>query len=160
LSAEGVADNERVSSASNSSARPLADTARCPCLSGEVYGECCGPYHRGQAQAPTAERLMRSRYSAFAVGDATYLLHSWHPDTRPDDLELDPAVRWYRLDILSRTGGGVLDSEGTVEFEARYRMPAAASEGGVKVPGSTAGVQRENSRFARLDGRWVYVDAV
>ncbi|WP_245741245.1 YchJ family protein [Herbiconiux ginsengi] len=133
----------------------LADSVRCPCLSGEVYGECCGPFHRGQAHAPTAERLMRSRYSAFAVGDAGYLLDTWHPRTRPGDLELDPALRWFRLDILGRTGGGVLDSEGTVEFEAHYRTRPATPD-----VSSTTGTQHENSRFTRLDGRWFYVDAV
>jgi SEC-C motif-containing protein len=100
---------------------------------------------------------MRSRYSAFAVGDAGYLLGTWHPDTRPGELELDPAVRWFRLDILGRTGGGVLDSDGTVEFEARYRMRPAAPDADIA---STSGSQHENSRFTRVDGRWFYVDAV
>jgi SEC-C motif-containing protein len=98
---------------------------------------------------------MRSRYSAFAVGDADYLLATWHPNTRPADLELDPGLRWFRLDILGRTGGGVLDSEGTVEFEARYRMRPATPD-----TSPTSGSQRENSRFRRVDGRWFYVDAV
>ena len=71
----------------------LAALARCPCLSGLQYGECCGPFHSGDAFAPTAERLMRSRYSAFAVGDADYLLATWHPTTRPAELALDPEQR-------------------------------------------------------------------
>ncbi|WP_382309573.1 YchJ family protein [Herbiconiux sp. UC225_62] len=142
-------------SLASDSVRPPADTERCPCLSGEVYGECCAPFHRGEAHAPTAERLMRSRYSAFAVGDADYLLATWHPDTRPADLELDPGLRWFRLDILGRTGGRVLDSEGTVEFEARYRMRPTTPDAS-----PTSGSQRENSRFRRVDGRWFYVDAV
>jgi SEC-C motif-containing protein len=123
----------------------IADSARCPCLSGSPYGECCAPYHRGEALAPTAERLMRSRYSAFAVGDAAYLLTSWHPSTRPTTLELDDDVRWYRLDILGRSAGGVLDIEGVVEFSARFK------------PG---GEVRERSRFVREDGRWLYVEAL
>ncbi|MCS5717847.1 YchJ family metal-binding protein [Herbiconiux sp. CPCC 205763] len=135
-------------------ARPIADTARCPCLSGDVYGECCCPFHRGESHAPTAERLMRSRYSAFAVGDPAYLMETWHPDSRPGDLELDPAIRWFRLDILGRTGGGVFDSEGTVEFEAYYRVRSTAPD----AP-STSGSQHENSRFRRTGGRWFYVDA-
>jgi SEC-C motif-containing protein len=88
---------------------------------------------------------MRSRYSAFAVGDATYLLDTWHPDTRPSSLELDPEVRWYRLDIVGRTAGGLLDGAGTVEFRAYFR--AADGE---------SGVQHENSRFERLNHRWYY----
>jgi SEC-C motif-containing protein len=119
---------------------------RCPCLSGLPYLECCGPFHHGAA-APTAERLMRSRYSAYAIGLPDYLLDSWHPTTRPDAIELDDDLRWFRLDILARSGGGILDREGTVEFEAHYRQ------------NGTAGVQHELSRFLKQDGRWFYSDA-
>lgn len=125
----------------------VTSSSRCPCLSGETYGSCCEPLHRGDMPAPTATRLMRSRYSAFAVGDRDYLLATWHPATCPSSLDLDPDVRWFRLDILGATGGGLLDSEGTVEFEAHYRA------------GSGAATQHELSRFARSGGRWVYVDA-
>lgn len=120
----------------------------CPCLSGEQYGDCCGRFHRGDAEAPTAEQLMRSRYSAFVVLDAAYLLRTWHPDTRPAQLELDPAVGWRRLDIVSTGRGGPLDTEGTVEFEAYYRHDGER------------GVQHETSRFLREDRRWYYVGAV
>ncbi|MCU1406290.1 MAG: zinc-binding protein [Glaciihabitans sp.] len=123
-----------------------ADTARCPCLSGETFGECCGPFHRGSALAPTAERLMRSRYSAFVVGDADYLLATWDPRTRPAQLDLDRHTRWFGLDIVGRTGGGMLDSTGTVDFIAHFR-----SDGEV-------GAQRENSRFVRDGTRWLYLD--
>ena len=121
---------------------------RCPCLSGSPYGECCGPFHAGAAAAPTAERLMRSRYSAFAVGDPAYLLRTWHPSTRPAELTLDPELRWYRLDILGTSRGGMLDVEGTVEFRAHYRAPDGA------------GIQRETSRFLRDSGAWFYVGAL
>ncbi|MFB2579810.1 YchJ family protein [Herbiconiux sp. P15] len=131
----------------------MDDSARCPCLSGSVYGECCGPYHRGDAAAPTAERLMRSRYSAFAIGDADYLQASWHPSTRPPALELDDDVRWYRLDILDRRAGGVLDTEGEVEFRARYRAKPDR-------PLATAGEVHERSRFLRENGHWLYLDAL
>jgi SEC-C motif-containing protein len=125
----------------------IDDSARCPCLSGAVYGECCGPFHRGEALAPTAERLMRSRYSAYVLGDAAYLLATWHPTTRPATLELDPGMRWYLLDIVGTSKGGLLDTSGTVEFRARYRLASGAGE------------QHENSRFTREDRRWYYVDA-
>lgn len=88
---------------------------------------------------------MRSRFSAFAVGNAGYLLATWHPSTRPDSLELDPELRWYRLDILDRTAGGPLATRGEVEFEAFWRSPDAR------------GSQRERSVFAREGGRWYYV---
>lgn len=85
---------------------------------------------------------MRSRYTAFAIGDVGYLLRTWHPDTRPRALTLDPAQRWTRLEILGRTGGGLFDSAGTVEFRAHHRE----------------GAQRENSRFVRTGGQWFYQD--
>ncbi|MCA1656010.1 MAG: hypothetical protein LC635_06195, partial [Pseudonocardiaceae bacterium] len=91
---------------------------RCPCGTPLPYDDCCGRIHRGAASAPTAEALMRSRYSAFATNDADYLLRSWHPDTRPATLTLDPGQRWVRLEILGTTGGGLLHNEGTVEFRA------------------------------------------
>jgi len=89
---------------------------------------------------------MRSRYTAFVVGDAAYLQRSWHPTTRPAHLDLDADLRWLRLDILAKRGGGPFDTEGTVEFEAIHRDAAGR------------GVLREHSRFVREDGRWFYLD--
>jgi SEC-C motif-containing protein len=123
-----------------------AGKKRCPCLSALVYDECCGPLHAGARVAPTATSLMRSRYSAFAVGDAAYLLATWAPETRPMALELDASVRWYRLDIVGTTRGGLGDTEGTVEFVAHYRADGVAAQ------------QHEVSRFAKSGGRWLYVD--
>lgn len=88
---------------------------------------------------------MRSRFSAFAVGDAAYLLSTWHPSTRPATLELDASMRWYRLDILCTERGGPLDRDGVVAFDARYRSPDGH------------GVQHEVSAFRRDRGRWFYV---
>ena len=90
---------------------------------------------------------MRSRFSAFARGDAAYLLRSWHPTTRPARLALDPDLRWYRLDVLRTDRGGLLDRDGVVEFRASYRAPDG--------PGS----MHEVSRFTRHEGAWVYLDA-
>lgn len=121
------------------------DHLRCPCLSGLPYAECCGPLHAGRTDAATAEQLMRSRFSAFAVGDPAYLLRTWHPSTRPATVDLDPALRWYRLDLLATDRGGPFDTEGTVAFRAHHRGPDGA------------GVLHEVSRFVR-DGRWFYLD--
>ncbi len=121
---------------------------RCPCGTGLPLAECCGRLHEGEATAATAEQLMRSRYSAFAVGDAAYLLATWHPTTRPRSLDLDRDVRWTGLDVLATTGGSLLASEGTVEFRAHY------------VVRRTAGAQHENSRFVRDGGQWRYLDGV
>ncbi|MFD4421482.1 YchJ family protein [Agromyces sp. NPDC058484] len=128
----------------------LRSSDRCPCLSGDTFGECCGRLLEGVTQAPTAVQLMRSRYSAFVVGDAEYLLATWHPSTRPHTLELDPAMRWYRLDIVRREGGGPLDRDGIVEFRAYYRDGERGERG----------EQQETSTFVRDGGRWRYVSAV
>ncbi|ATY12937.1 hypothetical protein CU254_22690 [Amycolatopsis sp. AA4] len=119
-------------------------TNPCPCGLPEPYADCCGRFHRGEQNAPTAERLMRSRYCAFAVGEPEYLLDTWHPDTRPKRLRLDPAQEWTRLEILGRTGGSLLQNEGTVEFRAHYRYQGRDD------------AQHENSRFVREGGRWYY----
>jgi SEC-C motif-containing protein len=121
---------------------------RCPCGTGLTLDECCGALHSGAAAAGTAEQLMRSRYSAFAVGAADHLLATWHPATRPQTLTLDPEVRWTGLDVLATSGGSMLSAEGTVEFRAHY------------VRGRTAGAQHEISRFVREDGAWRYLDGV
>ncbi len=125
----------------------IAETDRCPCLSGNPYGECCGPLHAG-APAPTAERLMRSRFTAFALGLPEYLLATWHPSTRPSSLDLDDTQRWTRLDIVGTRAGGPFDTAGSVAFRAYWR---SADE---------RGVLEETSDFVREDGRWLYVDGV
>lgn len=121
------------------------DAARCPCGSGDVFGGCCAPLLDGAA-APTAERLMRSRYTAFAVRDAEYLRATWHPSTRPAELDVDDDLRWRRLVIVDRVAGGPFDREGVVEFEAFWRQ------------GDERGSLRERSRFVREDRRWLYLD--
>ncbi|XAS63980.1 YchJ family protein [Pseudarthrobacter sp. So.54] len=127
---------------------PVPFLGNCPCLRGEQYAECCGRYHSGGAHAATAEELMRSRYSAFVVLDAGYLLRTWHPDSRPGVVDLEPGTTWRRLDIVSTLGGGPFDTEGTVEFRAHYRH------------GGERGVHHETSRFLRVDRRWYYLDGV
>ena len=130
---------------------------RCPCSSGEVYGACCGRFlgefaASGTLSAPAPEQLMRSRFTAFATGDAAYLLASWHPSTRPATLDLEDDIRWYRLDILA-SSGGPFDVSGTVEFVAYYRsVPGTPAEERVK------GSMHELSRFEKVDGAWFYVD--
>jgi SEC-C motif-containing protein len=118
----------------------------CPCGLPASYADCCGKLHRGLARASTAEQLMRSRYSAFVVHDAAYLLRSWHPDTRPNALDFAPELRWERLEILGSAEGGPFHSAGTVEFRAYFRE------------GRSSGTMRENSRFVRHEGAWVYLD--
>jgi SEC-C motif-containing protein len=91
---------------------------------------------------------MRSRYSAFALGDEAYLLATWHRSTRPPILDLPADVTWTGLDVLATGGGSMLAAEGTVEFRAR------------QVRGGRPGSQHERSRFVREAGRWYYLDGV
>jgi SEC-C motif-containing protein len=122
-------------------------TERCPCGRAS-YDTCCGRLHRRAIEAATAEQLMRSRYSAFARNDASYLLHSWHPTTRPARIPFDPELRWIRLEILDTSGGNLLDTEGAVEFDAHH------------LQGDRYGVLHERSVFIRFEKRWVYVGPV
>ena len=110
------------------------------------FANCCGLYLNEHAHtpAPDAETLMRSRYSGFVLGRRDYLLATWHANTRPLTLSLDPAAKWLGLEVRSHT---VLDANhAEVEFIARYR------EGGRAVR------LHERSRFVRESGRWFYVD--
>jgi SEC-C motif domain protein len=91
---------------------------------------------------------MRSRYAAFVVRDAGYLLRTWHPANRPPGVDFDPALRWERLEILATTEGSAFHTTGTVTFRAHY------TDGGR--PDSL----HEQSRFVREQGAWVYETAV
>jgi len=88
---------------------------------------------------------MCSRYSAFAVGDAGYLLRTWHPSSRPRTLSLDPELRWIRLTVLDTHDGGLFDDTGTVQFRAQY------------VRQGQRGVLAETSRFTRQGKHWTYL---
>lgn len=88
---------------------------------------------------------MRSRYSAFAVHDAAYLLRTWHAATRPRSVDFDPDLTWVGLEIVTTEAGGPGDANGVVEFRAHHRR------------GGEPGVLHEVSRFRRQDGEWSYV---
>jgi SEC-C motif-containing protein len=122
----------------------------CPCRSHALalsYEACCGRYHAGPLQllAPTAEALMRSRYSAFAQDRIDYLLATWHGSTRPVLLEPNSAqLRWLGLEVRQHA---VIDADhATVEFVARSKL------------GGRARRLHETSRFVRENARWFYVD--
>lgn len=128
--------------------RPAAQNATaCPCGSALPYADCCGRWHEGplHLQAPTAEALMRSRYSATVLGRLDYLLDSWHPSTRPAQLEpLPPDLRWLGLEVRRHRVQD--DDHATVEFVARNRLAGRATR------------HHETSRFVREGERWFYVD--
>jgi len=119
----------------------------CPCGLPRAYLDCCGRYHAGpqHLQAPDAEALMRSRYSAFVNGLPDYLLATWHASTRPAVLEPDPpGLRWLGLEVR---GHAQQDADhATVEFVARSKL------------GGRAQRLHETSRFVREEARWLYVD--
>lgn len=121
----------------------------CPCGSDEPGVRCCTPYVSGEEPAPTALALMRSRYSAYVTRNSGYLRDTWHASTRPAHLDVSgDSAQWTGLEIISTSGGGVADTEGTVEFIAHY---------------SNDGHRRrlhEVSRFVHEQGRWYYVDGV
>lgn len=127
-----------------------ASSLICPCGSGGRYAACCGALHRhfaetGELRAATAEALMRSRYCAFALDLRDYLLASWHPRTRPAQLDAPEAgLRWLGLEVRSHQQ---VDAEhATVSFIARSKL------------GGRAHRLVETSRFERVDGAWLYVD--
>ncbi|QNI09697.1 zinc chelation protein SecC [Mycobacterium kubicae] len=98
----------------------------CPCGSGTDYLACCEPLHHGERQAASAEELMRSRYSAYARGDADYLFRTWHPRTRPSDVTVDPGITWTGLRVIDTVAGGADDDRGEVEFTASFEFDGRA----------------------------------
>lgn len=122
----------------------------CPCgrLSHKkpmAYGACCGRWLEGDALAPDAEHLMRSRYSAFVLEREAYLLKTWHASHRPAAVEFEPGVKWLGLEVRSHTVQDATHAH--VEFVARQK------------PASGAAVRlHERSRFVLDNGAWLYVD--
>ena len=121
------------------------NTTPCPCGSGKSFDPCCGRHLAGEA-APTAEALMRSRYSAYGLLREDYLLATWHPSNRPRELglALDAPVKWLGLEVKRHEQTDA--DHAVVEFVARYKVNGRAQR------------LHEISRFVREDGRWLYVD--
>lgn len=122
------------------------DEMSCPCCSGKKYLQCCGRYLDHGQPAPSAEALMRSRYSAYVLKRQDYVLATWHPSTRPEKLDLaaDAQTKWLGLDV-KRHELTALD-QAIVEFVARYKINGRAQR------------LHEISRFIQLDQRWYYVE--
>ena len=122
----------------------------CPCGSNSEYTGCCGRFHAGEP-APTAEALMRSRYTAYVLGRLDYIAATCAgPAAAAFDLreaELSQlGTRWLGLEIIGTRKGRQGDENGTVSFIARYSHNGAGGE------------LRETSTFRRVDGRWFYWD--
>lgn len=123
----------------------------CPCgrLDGRklslTYAACCGQYIDGELNAPDAESLMRSRYSAFVLENASYLLNTWHASKRPATLEFEPDVKWLGLQVQNHK---VIDAtHAEVTFVARQRDRTGRA---IRL--------HERSRFVNENGCWYYVD--
>ncbi len=120
----------------------------CPCGSVKTYTRCCGPYHRGDSKPRTARQLMRSRYSAYALGGlGAYLVQTWHPRKQAelDSAELSIASgEWLGLTINDASQDA---DTASVEFTASYQDSN----------GNCAN-HHEISRFERINGQWYYVD--
>lgn len=122
--------------------------APCLCGSGKKHADCCGPLLAGEANANSAEALMRSRFCAYSTDDFAYLSRSWHASTRPAKIGSDDdGLVWTKLEVLNTTGGQAGDSTGTVDFIAHYI-----------VNDKHKGQMRELSDFVCEDGQWFYVD--
>jgi SEC-C motif-containing protein len=125
----------------------------CACGSNKEYANCCEPYITGKKNAPTAEALMRSRYSAFAKGELDYVQKTHHPDTR-NDLDMEGVKswalnsEWLGLEILEKEAGAENDSEGKVEFRCRFNFNGSEQ------------THHELSTFRKSDGVWYFVDGV
>ena len=118
----------------------------CPCGSGQPFTTCCGPFLLGHSKAPTAEALMRSRYTAYVKRDNAYLLASWHESTRPSSIDNDSLPAWHGLKVVHTEEGGENDRTGMVEFKARYSHS------------SYQGELHEVSSFVKEEDQWYYVD--
>ena len=121
----------------------------CACGSGLAYENCCEPYITGVKLAPTAEALMRSRYSAYVEHAIDYIVDTCTQDEK-DRIDVrqtknwSEKSKWLGLKILSTAKGGPEDSEGIVEFEALYEMDGLRD------------THHEKASFKKNDGRWFY----
>jgi SEC-C motif domain protein len=123
----------------------------CPCGSGKTYERCCEPFIRGEGHPETAEQLMRSRYSAYALQEIPYIHDTIHPDFR-EDWDEEGALKWSKssvwngLEIIQTKAGGPADDQGTVEFIARFSMEDDRLQ------------HHELAAFEKVAGRWYFKD--
>ena len=114
----------------------------CPCGGGALE-KCCEPFISGAQHAVSAEQLMRSRYSAYVLGEENYLRETWHKESRPAEAVTDAALKWLGLEVRQVSQQ---EDAATVEFVARCRVQGRGQR------------LHEISRFVRENGRWFYVD--
>ncbi len=126
--------------------------AKCPCGSGDEYGKCCRPYIKDGLPAPTAEKLMRARYSAYAEGEIDFIMATHVVDPKDEEGSRKASEDWAKksewlgLEILQTEKGQEGDDTGTVEFKAHYMIKRARY------------THHEISRFERRDGTWIFTE--
>lgn len=125
---------------------------KCYCFSGGNYTDCCQPFIEGKTKPQTAEELMRSRFSAYAVCAVEYLLRSTHPSVRKhhNATEIETWAKsnsWEKLIIISKSDGEAKDKNGTVEFKAYFLDENGQPQ-----------IHHELSNFRKELGKWFFVD--
>ena len=121
----------------------------CRCGSNLQYDTCCRTFHENIKIPITAESLMRSRFTAYAMQNESYLLETWEASKRPEEINFSKEnAEWTRLEILKTKKGGEKDSKGIVEFKAYYSQ------------NDEEYVMNEISRFKKSAGRWLYLDGL
>lgn len=126
---------------------------KCPCCSELLYIECCEPFHKKVKLPETAEKLMRSRYSAYAKTEINYLIDTTHETkkslyTYKSMEEWSINSKWLKLEIVKTKDGLINDSIGYVEFIASYNYKGEND------------FLHELSFFKKEAGKWFYVDGV
>ncbi len=125
----------------------MLEKQACPCGRNVIFENCCGRYLDYPKRVPTAEALMRSRYSAFVLSNEAYILECWHSSTRPAPRDLtSESIHWLSLDVVSISAGKIEDNTGSVEFVATYKHNGLIE------------LLHETSRFIKEQGRWYYLD--
>jgi len=122
----------------------------CPCGSAKMVENCCSLLISGDRQAESPEQLMRSRFVAYATGDMSYVMSTWHSSTRPAEVSDLDSMHWLRLEVIEATKESDKSQQGHVEFKA-YFVDSSTQE-------AQHGVMHERSRFIIEDGCWRYVD--
>lgn len=128
----------------------MENQVSCPCGTEVSYEACCGRYISGQQKPSTTEALMRSRYTAYVMKDANYLMATLFPEKRTpahsDGIrEWMALTEWHHLKVI-RSKGGVQDEVGEVEFVAYYSEKGSKKE------------HHELSTFQKEGGVWYFVD--
>jgi SEC-C motif-containing protein len=133
-------------------------TNACPCGSNQTYAACCEPFHTKKSFPETAEKLMRSRYSAYVVGNISYIAETNDP-TSKDAFDEEAAEAWSKesewlgLEIVATRDGQAGDTTGEVEFKAKFKSKAKGSD-------EAEQVHHEISLFHKkgTPARWQYID--